>query len=245
MGSRATTPAFMDLDGDGDQDIIMGGGDGSLHQFMNTGSPSDPHFEQWPLGTSSGSLVEVLSLGAWPSNESFPAFADVNGDGSADVIIATNKPSLSVVTNVGSTSTPIALPSGMPSLTSPHEPSNETDAGGKPSTKEGIRFQLLLGLTPGEFVSGRGRKQMLALFPGWLNNHLSLSEVGITTTIVSMSAVSSNFSESSPGGNEAGLSHALAQGFSTLSEFCQTASGGTSAYCVRARRGRRASEAAD
>ncbi|MCC1496637.1 VCBS repeat-containing protein [Alcanivorax sp. 1008] len=70
-----------DVDDDGDLDLVMGTVDAApLRVFVNEGSASTADFVE--LENTSGS-IDVTS-GGWAS----PSFADVNGDGRADLIVA-------------------------------------------------------------------------------------------------------------------------------------------------------------
>ncbi|HYG50582.1 MAG TPA: VCBS repeat-containing protein, partial [Flavobacteriales bacterium] len=74
-----TTPAFVDLDNDGDLDMLSGLEDGSLIYYQNTGTVSAPAFAAGitnPFGLSMGPSVY----------DSKPAFADLDGDGDQDML---------------------------------------------------------------------------------------------------------------------------------------------------------------
>jgi hypothetical protein len=70
-------PAFGDLDGDDDPDLVIGGADGRLLFLRNDGPPADPVFT--PVD------------GLFPSGESFressPLLVDIDADGDADMFL--------------------------------------------------------------------------------------------------------------------------------------------------------------
>jgi len=74
VGRRAF-PAFVDLDGDGDQDLVVGSELEGLLLFLNTGTPEAPDFEA--LGPLD---VPVQGLSA-------PEFADIDGDRDMDLFV--------------------------------------------------------------------------------------------------------------------------------------------------------------
>lgn len=80
-----STPTFVDLDNDGDFDIMSGAGDAGFYYFENTGNANTPVFTQ---RTGSGNPMDGQDV-IHPSEFSYysnPAFADLDGDGDLDII---------------------------------------------------------------------------------------------------------------------------------------------------------------
>ncbi len=95
-GGSNTTPALVDVDSDGDLDVVVGEANGTLNYFENTGSPSSPAFapviEEW-LGIDAG-------------RRSVPVFVDLEGDGDQDLLLGSDQDGLQVFRNTGNTITP-------------------------------------------------------------------------------------------------------------------------------------------
>jgi hypothetical protein len=72
-----TTPAFTDLDGDGDQDLVVGEASGQLNLYRNEGSATAPRFV----------LVTDTLEGIDVGRRSTPAFADLDGDGVVELVV--------------------------------------------------------------------------------------------------------------------------------------------------------------
>ncbi len=96
---RDAAPAFGDLDGDGDLDLIVGEKYGTLHTFENTGSAANPVYVEQ---TGSANPFNGLDVG----NMATPALGDVDGDGDLDLVVGEHDGSLHYFENTGSTLLP-------------------------------------------------------------------------------------------------------------------------------------------
>lgn len=98
-------PAFADLDNDGDLDLFVGIGEslfggpepGTMRGYRNTGSPRDPVFE---LDNSLTTGIPDVGL------NSYPAFADLDNDGDADLLIGRDSRTFFYFTNTGNAQSP-------------------------------------------------------------------------------------------------------------------------------------------
>ena len=79
VGTRST-PSFVDLDGDGDLDAVVGEEYGTLHYFENTGSAVAPAFTEL---TGAANPFDGVDVGF----NARPSFADLDGDGDLDAIV--------------------------------------------------------------------------------------------------------------------------------------------------------------
>ncbi|MGB1122286.1 MAG: FG-GAP repeat domain-containing protein [Flavobacteriales bacterium] len=101
-GIESGHPAFADLDGDGDNDLIVGDELGLLHAYINTAEPGS-----WPVWTLDQLAVqnaegEAIDVGQFAA----PQLIDVNADELIDLVIGEKNGTLSLYVNCGSPSTP-------------------------------------------------------------------------------------------------------------------------------------------
>lgn len=93
------TPAFADLDGDGDQDLIIGNSGGNIAYLENTGSATNPAFTQ---RSGSANPFFNITMGSW----STLAFADLDGDGDPDLAVGNDDSAIHYYENTGTSSNP-------------------------------------------------------------------------------------------------------------------------------------------
>ncbi|MFB2896256.1 beta strand repeat-containing protein [Aerosakkonemataceae cyanobacterium BLCC-F50] len=79
VGSNSA-PIFGDLDKDGDFDLVLGAGDGTLKYYKNIGSATNPVYSE-----QTGSNNPFLGIDV--GNNSFPTLGDLNGDGNVDLVV--------------------------------------------------------------------------------------------------------------------------------------------------------------
>ena len=105
VGYRAK-PTFVDLDGDGDQDMVVGNKAGTFAYFENTGSVTDPHFVQQ---TGSANPLDAFDfVGSFDDYANgAPTFGDIDGDGDQDMFAGVQNGGIFFIENTGTATTPV------------------------------------------------------------------------------------------------------------------------------------------
>lgn len=92
-------PAFIDVDGDGDQDLFIGADDGTINFFSNTGSNNAPNFMSIVGAANPFNGVDVGDI-------STIAFVDINGDNLPDAFVGEEDGNINFFRNSGTANSP-------------------------------------------------------------------------------------------------------------------------------------------
>ncbi|WP_369178233.1 FG-GAP-like repeat-containing protein [Candidatus Thiodubiliella endoseptemdiera] len=95
----SSSPILVDIDGDGDLDLVVGERDGTLKYYQNTGTTSNPAYE---VKTGDSNPFDGIDVG----NYSSPTLADIDGDGDLDLVVGETDGTLKYYQNTGTTSNP-------------------------------------------------------------------------------------------------------------------------------------------
>ena len=98
--SSESVPTFVDIDGDGDQDLFVGQYDGTVAYYKNTGTATTPVFT---LETGVNNPLDGIDVGYG----SYPVFADIDGDGDQDLFIGDYDGTIFFYKNTGTATAPV------------------------------------------------------------------------------------------------------------------------------------------
>ena len=101
LGQQNLIPAFADLDGDVDIDMVIGALDGKLYYYENTGGITTPSFT---FRTANWQGIDV-------GNAAAPHFFDIDEDGDADLFIGEEDGTINYYSNDGNNPPTFALES--------------------------------------------------------------------------------------------------------------------------------------
>ncbi len=96
---NAASPILVDIDGDGDLDLVVGKGSGTLKYYQNTGTTSNPAYEVKTGGSNPFNSIDVGDFAT-------PTLADIDGDGDLDLVVGEFYGTLKYYQNTGTTSNP-------------------------------------------------------------------------------------------------------------------------------------------
>ncbi|MGB7443870.1 MAG: calcium-binding protein [Coleofasciculaceae cyanobacterium] len=95
-----SSPAFVDIDGDGDLDAFLGEDDGNVNFFENTGTLNEAIFSE---RTEEDNPFDGVDVGS----DSTPTFVDIDGDGDLDVFIGEDDGDINFFENIGTVNEPL------------------------------------------------------------------------------------------------------------------------------------------
>lgn len=90
----SSAPNFVDLDGDGDLDAVVGNSYGTINYFRNTGNRKKPKFREI---TGNQNPFDTIDIGS----SSKPTLIDIDRDGDLDAFIGNSSGTLNFFENIG------------------------------------------------------------------------------------------------------------------------------------------------
>ena len=89
---RRSVPTFLDIEGDGDQDLVLGSETGGLLFYRNDGTSREPRFVEAQAPFPGAERLPTFAV---------PAFADIDADGDLDLFVGGDGGGLYFFENVG------------------------------------------------------------------------------------------------------------------------------------------------
>jgi len=99
LGLKNVYPAFGDLDGDGDMDMILGESLGTVHYFENSAGAGNPV----DLSIAELSVVDAFGEDIDPGQDVIPQLLDLDEDGLLDLILGEQWGNINFYKNIGTT----------------------------------------------------------------------------------------------------------------------------------------------
>ncbi|MBR8826408.1 MAG: VCBS repeat-containing protein [Gomphosphaeria aponina SAG 52.96 = DSM 107014] len=116
VGSNST-PTLVDMDGDGDLDVVIGEKNGNINYFKNTGNGTNPQFVEV---TGTQNPLNSFDVG----NNSTPTWVDIDKDGDFDAFIGEENGNVNYFKNTGTSTNPQFV-----EVTGTQNPLNSFDVG--------------------------------------------------------------------------------------------------------------------
>ena len=157
-----TKPAFIDLNGDGKLDLVLGQHSGTLLAWRNTGTNAAPAFTAL---TGAANPFDGIDIGY----HSTPAFVDLNGDDKLDLVVGEDDGTLLAWRNTGTAAAPVFT-----ALTGTANPFNGIDV----RYRSAPAFVDLNGDGKLDLVSSNSDGKLL----GWRNGAASLPKITVNVT---------------------------------------------------------------
>ncbi len=105
IANTLSIPYFIDIDGDGDYDcFISDGRTGAIMYYENTGGKTNPVFEKRSAAFNPLSMVQFVASGVAQA-----AFADIDGDGDYDCLVADQDGTVNYFENTGNAKNPVFI----------------------------------------------------------------------------------------------------------------------------------------